>query len=123
MPVRSLRILLWRTLAVVALLLGGIGVALPVLPTVPFVLLAAWAASRGWPRLEQWLLGHRQFGGHIRRWRERGAVARRTKWLASVTMGASAIIVALLALPAWIKVAVICVLCLTACWLWRRPER
>jgi uncharacterized membrane protein YbaN (DUF454 family) len=122
MPVRPLRILLWRTLAVAALLLGAVGIAVPVLPTVPFVLLAAWAASRGWPRLEGWLLDHAYFGAHIRRWRERGAVSRRAKSLATVMMSASALAVALLALPAWIKGAVICVLTLTAWWLWRRPE-
>ena len=118
----SLRIVLWRTLAVASLLLGAIGIVLPVLPTVPFVLLAAWAASHGWPRLEAWLLEHTQFGPHIRRWREHGAVSRRAKRLASAAMAASATIVALLALPSWLKAGVILALGCTALWLWRRPE-
>ena len=56
------------------------------LPTVPFVLLAAWAAGKGWPELEQWLLHHPRYGGSIRAWRQHGAVSRRAKWLASVMM-------------------------------------
>lgn len=50
--------LLWRALALVFVALGLIGAFLPVLPTVPFLLAAAWAAGRGWPALEDWLLGH-----------------------------------------------------------------
>jgi uncharacterized protein len=119
---RAVHNVLWRALAVAALLLGAIGVVLPVLPTVPFLLVAAWAASRGWPRLEKWLLEHEQFGPHIRRWRERGAVSRRAKTLALVLMSASAAIVLLLAIAAWIKGAVVLVLGCTAWWLWRRPE-
>ncbi len=56
--VQTLKTLLWRCLAVTALLLALIGVFLPVMPTVPFLLLAAWAASKGWPQLEIWLVDH-----------------------------------------------------------------
>ena len=52
---RRIASLLWRGLAVLSLLLGIVGAMLPVLPTVPFLLLAAWAASKGWPALEIWL--------------------------------------------------------------------
>ncbi|HNO41919.1 MAG TPA: DUF454 family protein, partial [Ottowia sp.] len=59
---RRVATLLWRALALLSLLLGGVGAMLPVLPTVPFLLLAAWAASKGWPALEIWLLNHRRLG-------------------------------------------------------------
>ena len=44
--------------------LGTAGVFLPLLPTVPFVLLAAFCFARSSPRLEHWLLRHRHFGPH-----------------------------------------------------------
>jgi uncharacterized protein len=43
----------WRALALLSLALGGIGVVLPGLPTVPFVLLSAFAAGKGWPKFEE----------------------------------------------------------------------
>ncbi len=65
---RLLSLLIWRTLAMLCLLLGLVGVFVPGLPTVPFMLLAAWAGSKGWPALETWLLNHPRHGPPIRRW-------------------------------------------------------
>jgi uncharacterized membrane protein YbaN (DUF454 family) len=114
--------LLWRTLAVLALALGAIGVVLPLVPTVPFLLLAAWAAGRGWPRMEAWLLAHPHFGPHIRRWRERGAVPRRAKIVAIALMTISAIAMWTSRMPAWASGPVSLLLVCVALWLWRRPE-
>ncbi|MFY7857254.1 MAG: YbaN family protein [Rubrivivax sp.] len=72
--------LLWRALALVCVALGFVGMFLPLLPTVPLLLVAAWAGSKGWPALEQWLLNHPRHGTAIRRWRDHGAVPRRAKW-------------------------------------------
>lgn len=119
---RALIRLLWRALAVLSLVLALIGVALPVMPTVPFLLLAAWAAGKGWPRLETWLLEHAHFGPHIRAWRERGAVPRRAKWIATVMMTGSALMMQLTPLPPYIKIGVPAVMAAVAVWLWRRPE-
>ncbi|MDQ7989556.1 MAG: YbaN family protein [Candidatus Dactylopiibacterium sp.] len=114
---------LWRLLAIVSLLLGVIGAFLPVLPTVPFVLLAAWAAGRGWPGLEAWLLAHPKWGPPIRDWRAHGAVSRRAKQTATLMMGLSAAITLASPLPLVLKVALPLFLLAVALWLWRRPER
>lgn len=114
--------LLWRALALLSLLVGVIGIALPVLPTVPFLILAAWAGSKGWPALEHWLLNHAHFGPGIRRWRERGAVPRRAKWLATIMMTASAVMLALSPAPLAVKLGVPAAMAAVAIWLWRRPE-
>ena len=114
--------LLWRALAVLALLLAVIGAVLPVLPTVPFLILAAWAGGKGWPALETWLLNHARFGPGIRRWRERGAVPRRAKWLATVMMSCSAVMLALSSAPLAVKLGVPALMAAVALWLWRRPE-
>ena len=112
----------WRTLAVVCVVLGVIGAFVPVLPTVPFLLVAAWAAGKGWPRLEAWLLDHPRYGAAIRRWRERGAVPRRAKLAASGMMLLSATALVLSPVPIWTKWAVPALMAAVALWLWRRPE-
>jgi len=116
------RRLFWRALALVSLLLGLAGVFLPVLPTVPFVLIAAWAAGNGWPALEAWLLNHAHLGPPLRRWRERGAVPRRAKWAATIGMSGGALTLVLLPLPIWVTVAAVTTMAVVAAWLWRRPE-
>jgi uncharacterized membrane protein YbaN (DUF454 family) len=120
---RRTRIVLWRALALLALALGALGVVLPVLPTVPFLLAAVWAASRGWPRMEQWLLDHPRFGADIRRWRERGAVSRRAKIVATALMSLSAAAMWSAPMPVWASGAVSLLLLGVAVWLWLRPER
>jgi uncharacterized membrane protein YbaN (DUF454 family) len=119
---QSTRVLLWRTGAVLALAIGVAGIALPVLPTVPFLIVAAWAAGKGWPRLERWMLQHPRYGPHIRRWRERGAVPRRAKLLATGMMLASAIMLQFTELAMGLRVGVPAVMAVVAAWLWRRPE-
>lgn len=121
---RRIATLLWRALALVSLLLGAIGAMLPVLPTVPFLLLAAWAASKGWPALELWLLNHRRLGPPLVQWRERGAVSRPTKWVSSVMMGGSALGMQFVPqIPLALRIGVPAAMLAVAIWLWRRPER
>lgn len=59
-----------------------IGVVIPGLPTFPFLLLAAWAASRGSKRVHDWLYTHPRFGPALIQWREEGAITRRSKIMA-----------------------------------------
>ena len=66
----------WWLLAYASLGLGIVGIVVPGLPTVPFVLLSAFAAARGSERLHARLLAHRQFGPMIRDWQAHGAVSR-----------------------------------------------
>ena len=78
--------LLWALAGVISLALGLVGAFLPVLPTVPFVLLAAFCFSRGSRRAEDWLLNHRLFGPMVRDWRANHSIPLRVKQLAWTMM-------------------------------------
>jgi uncharacterized membrane protein YbaN (DUF454 family) len=110
-------------LAVLSLALGLVGLFLPVLPTVPFLLLAAWAAGHSSPRLLQWLESHPRFGPQITDWRRAGVVRRQAKWTATLVMSASAITTLLLLRPHWVALATVAVMACVLVWLWRRPEQ
>ena len=114
--------LIWRSIALVALLLGLVGVLVPLLPTAPFVLVAAWAAGHGWPALERWLLDHPRLGPPLRQWRDRGSVPRGAKCLATLAMAGSGLMLLLMPQPAWLKAGVLVGMVAVAVWLWRRPE-
>jgi len=114
--------LLWRLIALVCIALGVIGLLLPVVPTVPFLLLAAAAASRGWPWLDERLVSHPVYGPVIVRWRERRAVPRRAKWLATWSMGASCVIVWFTPAPVWVQAPLPLLMLGIGIWIWSRPE-
>lgn len=84
-----MRARLWTLLGLCCVGLGLLGVALPLLPTTPFMLLAAFAFGRGSPRLRAWVIGHPRFGPAVRRWEADGAISRRHKIYACVGMAAS----------------------------------
>lgn len=117
----------WWLLAWLSLALGVIGIVVPGLPTVPFVLLSAFAAARGSRKLHDRLLAHPRFGPMIRDWQAHGAVGRRAKWMASLAMAAcAAVLLAIMPLfPAhrwWMTMLPIACMAVVATWLWLRPE-
>lgn len=87
----------WNLLGFMALGLGIIGIPLPVLPTTPFVLLAAYLFAKGSPRYHTWLRNHKTFGKMVRDWEEHGSIPTRAKMFAT-TMIAIAI-----SFPLWIN--------------------
>ena len=117
----------WLLLALAGLcvVLAVIGIFVPVLPTVPFLLLAAWAASRSSPRLHRWLLNHRHFGRPLREWEAHGVVPRPAKWAATVMMTISGGVLAMIAPRPWLPAVAVGALAMAALlwWLWKRPER
>ena len=112
----------WWLLAWTSLALGVVGIVVPGLPTVPFVLLSAYAAARGSARLHAWLLAHPRFGPMIGDWQAHGAVSRRAKRLATGMMALAAVLMFLTAPETWMAATGTAIMAVVATWLWRRPE-
>jgi hypothetical protein len=111
---------LWLLAGACSLLTGIVGIFLPLLPTTPFVLLAAFCFSRGSLRCETWLLNHPRFGPMVRDWRANRAISLRAKQLASAMMVLGSAWAGWL-LPArlgWLP-ALLCMA--VATWMWRLP--
>ncbi|WP_375262806.1 DUF454 family protein [Palleronia sp.] len=100
--------LLWNTAGFAALALAGLGVILPLLPTTPLVLLAAFAFGRGSTQFRDRIVAHRVFGPPLRDWKARGAISRRAKvaacsvmaltFIASVVLGVKPVVLVVQAL-------------------------
>ena len=76
----------YKPLGVVFLSLGVIGIILPVLPTTPFVLLAAWFFAQSSEKWHNKLLHSELFGPMIRNWETERCIPRRTKIVAIAAM-------------------------------------
>lgn len=85
-----MRRVLFFVLGIVSLGLGAAGLFLPLVPTVPFLLLATFCFARSSPRLEGWMLEHDRFGPHISAWRRSRAVSLSGKRAAWAAFGLSA---------------------------------
>jgi uncharacterized membrane protein YbaN (DUF454 family) len=112
---------LWLAGGLVSVALGAVGVFLPILPTVPFLLLAAFCFARSNPAWEQRLLDHPRFGAPLRQWRERRAISRRAKLSALVALAVSALL-GLVALPMPWAALPAAVAIITGTWIWTRAE-
>jgi len=117
-----MKVLFWRSLVVLFMILGFIGAILPGMPTTVFLILAAWASSKGWPQMDEWLLNHPKYGPTLRDWRAHGTVPRKAKWLASIMMLISGIIMLFTTAPLAVKAFTNITMLIVAIWLWRRPE-
>jgi len=93
---------MWRTIGFVALASGAVGIALPLIPTTPFLLVAAYAFQRASPRLHTWLRTHPHFGPLIENWRDHGGIDRRTKKISVLVMITALLVTWSLGAPLWV---------------------
>ncbi len=113
---------LWLLLGLTSLLCGIAGIVLPLVPTTPFILLAAYSFARSSPRLDSWIQAHQTFGPMIENWRRYGSIDRRTKRIALFLMiGAFGLSLAM-RLPLWVLVAQGTVLVAVATFILTRPD-
>lgn len=106
----------------IALALGVIGIPLPLLPTTPFLLLAAVCFARGSQRWYGWLLQHPRLGPPIVAWQTERAIPRRVKWIGTLSLIALPPISYLLSAPWQVIALQSLILVGVGTFLWTRPE-
>ena len=112
----------FRLLGIAAVGIAFAGVLLPVLPTTPFLLIAAWAFAGSSPSLDAWLRAHPHLGRPLAAWEDRRAIPRRAKALAGVSMSASWLLLWSGGAPVGISVAAGAVMLAAGVWILTRPS-
>lgn len=102
--------------------LAFIGVALPLIPTTPFLLLAAFCFARSSERLNNWIHSHRLFGPLLLNWKHYGAISRRAKLTAGACLIAAPIISFLVGAPLWTIGVQIPILACSGLFIFTRPD-
>ena len=112
----------WFILASIALMLGIIGIFLPLLPTTPFLLLASAGFMRASPRMNNWLLTHPSLGPPIIEWQDRKTIKASIKKKAQFMIVVSFIISISLAPIVWIKILLLVLAIILLYWFSTIPS-
>lgn len=110
-------------LGCLCLVLGFVGIFLPILPTTPFAILAAYFFSKGSTRLHNWLLETKHLGPLIKDWERSGAIGVKAKILATTMMSllfVFSLIYVKVSLIIKISISIIGILVLA--FIWTRPS-
>lgn len=113
---------LWLLLGLTSTGLGIAGAVLPLVPTTPFLLLAAFAFARSSPKLHNWLINHRHFGRLILDWQENGSINRRVKLSALAAMALMLGLTWISGAAGWLLATQAVVLSAVAIFLLTRPD-
>lgn len=104
-----------------AVVLGTLGVVLPLLPTTPFILLAAWCFARSSPRFHHWLLYRSWFGGYLRYWQKHRAMPPGAKPRAIAVILITFTISLWLVKMMWVRILLLAILTCLLIFMWRIP--
>jgi uncharacterized membrane protein YbaN (DUF454 family) len=80
---------LLNTLGFICVGIGIVALFVPLVPTVPFLIVAAWCFSQGSEKIHRWLIRHRYFGPAIQDWQRNRAIPPRAKALACIMLSCS----------------------------------
>jgi len=113
---------LYAGLGLVFVTLAAVGVVLPLLPTVPFLLLAAFFFANSSERLHTWILEHRLFGPMIIDWNEHRAIRPGAKKAATLSIAAVFVLSLVIGVPGHVLIIQSVVLGCVLIFIWTRPN-
>lgn len=111
----------WVGFAYLFLGLALVGIAVPLLPTTPFLLLALYCATRGSESLQRWMFEHPRFGPMLREWDERQAIPLSGKLLSAVGLIAAGVMAWPRLSSVGAQVALVAALLAISAYVWSRP--
>ena len=115
---------LYLLLGAISVLLGAVGIAIPVLPTTPFLIVAVWAFSKSSPALADKIRQHKLVGPYIVDWEAHGVIPIKAKFFAWIMMAFSATsLVWSGRFPVWLSVIVCAAMSLIGIYIFSKPSQ
>lgn len=115
--------LLYLIVGWVSLVLGIIGIILPLLPTTPFILLSAWCFSQSSVRFHNWLKAHKFFGPMLENWQSDKGIPRKSRNRAIIFMWCGMSLSIFLVSKFWATIMLISIGLCVSIYLFRLPLR
>lgn len=112
----------WAILGLLSVAIGLAGIVLPLVPTVPLMILAAFFFARSSERLHTWLITHPTFGPSILDWQERGAISLKGKRIATLSIAVVFLISVVMGLRPMILGIQAITLSAVLVFIWSRPS-
>ncbi len=113
--------LLFAILGWIFVVVGVVGIFLPLLPTTPFLLLAAYCFNKSSDQFHSWLLSHKILGPPVKNWQDYRIISRKAKWTATALMSSSAVYLLYKdSIPLYARLAALLSLTLVTVFLWRQ---
>jgi hypothetical protein len=119
---KKAKILMFKTIGIVFVGLAMFGVILPILPTTPFLLVAAACFAKSSPKMQGWLLTNKIFGPMINDWQKHRSIPKKAKYIALSSIVLSVAWSAYVLKSTWLTLLIVALVIGPFIFLWRLPE-
>ncbi len=119
---KKAKVLMFKTIGIVFVGLAILGVMLPILPTTPFLLVAAGCFAKSSPKMQRWLLTNKIFGPMINDWQQHRSIPKKAKYIALSSIVLSVAWSSYMLKSIWLTLLIIALVIGPFIFLWRLPE-
>lgn len=121
---KKVKKVLFFSAGIISFALGIIGAFLPIMPTVPFILLSAFCFSKSSHKIHDWMIGHPKMGPHIISWRDEGIIPLKVKHFVTVVVPISfAFTFSLVQIHIAIEITLVVIATGVLLFIWSRPHQ
>ncbi|MCE0495905.1 YbaN family protein [Vibrio salinus] len=113
---------IYKLIAVISLGMAVLGIILPGLPATEFILLAAWAAAKGSPRIHSWIMSWSYCREIVENWQNGKVVSRKNKIHSALSMTACFVILLIAGVPQTFVIIALLGMLVGSYFIWIRPE-
>ncbi|WP_369920217.1 YbaN family protein [Marinomonas polaris] len=117
------KILIYKIIAVLSLVMAFVGIILPGIPAAEFILLCAWASAKGSPKINAFLHANKYTGPILYNWNNGKIISRKSKLISTGSMALCTSIIIYHDVNVYLLVFSLSGMLIGFLWIWSRPEK